>query len=110
MTICEIVNEMYEFENGNAHCNTNVYPVMAVYKYKWSCFVRSVIYRNCTLWHFPRAYDFGNKINQSIPSGISKCVPHTTFCGNQMLCNVPQFRHLRASLYKNITPRKIFLL
>ena len=24
MTICEIVNEMYKFENGKMHCNTNV--------------------------------------------------------------------------------------
>ena len=24
MTICETANEMYEFENGNTHCNTNV--------------------------------------------------------------------------------------
>ena len=24
MTICEIVNEMCEFENGKSHCNTNL--------------------------------------------------------------------------------------
>ena len=83
---------------------------MAVYKYKWSCFTRSVICRNCTEWHFLRVYDNGSKINPNISSGIIAYMYHTIFCGNQMLRNVPQFRNKSASLYKNMTPRNVFLL
>ena len=83
---------------------------MAVYKYNWSCFARSVICRNCTEWHFLRVYDTGSKINPSISSGIIECMHHTIFYGNQMLCNVPQFRNTSASLFKDMAPSNVFLL
>ena len=59
-------------------CNTNV--LWLSIKHKWSCSARSMICRNCTWWHFPRAYDIVNQINPSIPAGISGCMPYTTFC------------------------------
>ena len=83
---------------------------MAVYKYNWSCFASSVICRNWTEWQFLRVYDTGSKINPNISSGIIGCMHHTIFCGNQMLRNVLQFRNKSASLYKNMTPRNVFLL
>ena len=83
---------------------------MAVYYYGWSCFERSVINRNCTEWYFLRIYDTGSKINPSSFSGIIECMHHTVFGGNQMLCNVLQFYLTRASVYKNMNPRNVFLL
>ena len=78
---------------------------MAVYKYKWSCYAKSVIDRNCTWWYFPRAYDIGNKINPSIPSGmisVNVCpIPH--FAESKCYVMSRKFRHSRASLYKNMT-------
>ena len=65
---------------------------------------------NCTEWHFLRVYDNGSKINPNISSGIIAYMHHTIFCGNQMLRNVPQFLNKSASLYKNMTPRNVFLL
>ena len=76
---------------------------MAVFKYNWRYFARSVICRNCTEWHFLTVYDTGSKINPSISPGIIECMHHTTFCGNEMLRNVLQFRNTSASLVKFVS-------